>query len=911
MTTTTEDELWDRLQRTAELPYGPSQIAAREQLIVAADRLGVPLLRYATRLRAVSAYHMGGEPAKAFVPFSWCLSVRDAGEVDDRFDHSLMWAFKWIVASTMKFPQIPLDRTRAVLDDMERRYRLAGHTMGPVHQQRAALAAHLGDRDGASEQLRLWRAAPNGEMSDCAGCEPSDIADLLDRLGQPEEAVAAGHPAVLGELSCASQPQSILTSLLVPYLRLGMLEEAAQAHRRAYRALRTEPGEMAQIADHIGFCTLTNNPARGLELVERHLGELVEPPSPMAEMRFSAAAARVLDAIAEAQPGTTVRRDGTDVPVTDLRDELTARARGVAAAFDERNGTAQQSADVEAMLVAEPVVDGLPLSGPVRRAPAPQAVAAPEPLPATAAELAALADHYWSIGEPALMLEAWERFDEVCPEPEGLLLAQWLQYRSMHADDPQTVEAMMRKSAMTYLAEGQDEEAQRVLGRLATAICAQGRPDEAIAMARESAERLTAMGAPGARLPLARVLAQTGDREGARREIAAALADPAATGRWVAGVHEFEAQLLLADPESDADPQPDMEAALRSAERALAGFRAAGATGRVRDVLRMIASVRTEQEGPAAGYAVMQTVELPADPAERGLIQESRGELALQLGEPETAMGHFVAAVADLTAGGLTGHASYTKVELALAALQSGAFADSADAAEEAVAELDGYGDTGEAARARNLLAHACNELREHGQALLHHEAVAEHCAAGDLHHGLGSAREAQAEILDGLDRDAEAAVRFTEAADAFDAAGEPLRAVQNRRLSALSWNWAGDIELAAAVLAIADARAAALDGDEPAVAWQRALLAYDGARILAHSGATQEAIVRVAPAAAVFRSLGHEDAVAAATTLHGRLLIDAGRADEARPILEAALAAIPPDETERRQQIEELLRAT
>ncbi|HEU5110350.1 MAG TPA: hypothetical protein VFT95_17560, partial [Micromonosporaceae bacterium] len=284
----TPDQLWERLEAASRMPFGRGQIAAVEEVIRHADALGEEETQYAARILATHAYTYGAEPAKAFVTFSWCLAAYDRGAGLPRYDQELYWYFKWMVSALTKFPEVPLARTFAALDEMERRYRLAGHTMNPVHQYRTVVAMHVGDLDTAREQYRLWCAAPRGEMSDCVGCEPSDKVRYLSQAGRDEEAVALALPVLGGELSCVEQPQSILTALLLPYLRTGRLEEAVDAHRQAYRAIRHNRGELGMVADHIAFCAYTGNTARGLELVERHLGWLDEPRDPMADMHFSA-----------------------------------------------------------------------------------------------------------------------------------------------------------------------------------------------------------------------------------------------------------------------------------------------------------------------------------------------------------------------------------------------------------------------------------------------------------------------------------------------------------------------------------------------------------------------------------------------------------------------------------------------
>src|SRR5690606_10044383 len=117
--------LWHLLRQVERMPFGAGQIAAVEEVDAPADAAGLRDLAFAAPMLATDAYVQGGEPAKAFVTFSWCLADFDAdpGRHDRAHALELLWHFKFAVRALTMFPDIPLDRTYAVLDDMERRYR--------------------------------------------------------------------------------------------------------------------------------------------------------------------------------------------------------------------------------------------------------------------------------------------------------------------------------------------------------------------------------------------------------------------------------------------------------------------------------------------------------------------------------------------------------------------------------------------------------------------------------------------------------------------------------------------------------------------------------------------------------------------------------------------------------------------
>ena len=90
-----------------------------------------------------------------------------------------------MVSALPKFPEVPLDRTYAVLDDMERRYRDGGHSLQAVYKHRLPGGRHVGDAEAAERLVRRGTTTPRDDLSDCAGCDPTSQgrATWLDRAG--------------------------------------------------------------------------------------------------------------------------------------------------------------------------------------------------------------------------------------------------------------------------------------------------------------------------------------------------------------------------------------------------------------------------------------------------------------------------------------------------------------------------------------------------------------------------------------------------------------------------------------------------------------------------------------------------------------------------------------------------------
>jgi tetratricopeptide (TPR) repeat protein len=367
--TTTDAELTEMLQAANRLRNGPARFAALDNVFRHADAAGRTRFAFRARLGALDNLHLSGEYTRSFMAFAWCLSTFDRHPevANPQDEHTLLWRFKWIIAALPQFPGVPLDRTTALLDDMQRRYQLGNHSLHAVYQHRGLVAVHLGDLARAGHWFDEMVVARRDRLSDCATCVPSSHVAYLVAAGRYEEAVSVGTPHTNG--GCIEQPQWILSDLLLAYLHTGRLTEAAQAHRKAYQRIGDNRKHLELVGLNLQFCGLTGNEEAGLPIVERHLPWLDRPSSPFAAMEFASGAALVLRRLCENGRGDVVVRrrsdDGSrrwESTVAQTHEELAALARSLAAEFDARNGNGYQGQRIEARLAAEPLVAELPLT---------------------------------------------------------------------------------------------------------------------------------------------------------------------------------------------------------------------------------------------------------------------------------------------------------------------------------------------------------------------------------------------------------------------------------------------------------------------------------------------------------------------------------------------------------------------
>src|SRR6201996_3450224 len=95
-------------------------------------------------------------------------------------------------------------------------------------------------------------------------------------LGDDEGALSFWGPVLAGTFRCSEEPHRVLGCALLPLLRTGQLDEARGAFLRGYSLARRNINLMAAVGQHVEFCALTGNEARGLEMLAEHQGWLAD-----------------------------------------------------------------------------------------------------------------------------------------------------------------------------------------------------------------------------------------------------------------------------------------------------------------------------------------------------------------------------------------------------------------------------------------------------------------------------------------------------------------------------------------------------------------------------------------------------------------------------------------------------------
>ncbi|MDC0770372.1 tetratricopeptide repeat protein [Streptomyces sp. HD] len=963
------DALRRAMAENGEEPEGPARNARAEQLLTEAERLNVPLAVIEALGHQLKVYNYSSEKDKMFVPFARLLRMWDERPEDfDEYEtHSLHWVFKWMSSGMLDQPHVPLASIEKWLGEMEHRYRLAGHSERAVRGAEFSVAAHVGDVARAERAYDAWLAADRDSMADCHACELHGQGWWQAERGRDSEALRLWRPVLEGEFTCAHEPHTVLASSLTPLLRLGRVDEARANHLRGFRLVRSMESMRGAYADHVEFCALTGNEARGLELLAERPAYFTDDGHPRSKLEFMTVVALLMDRLSALGPA------GRQVPGPAGRTwtarELAAHAReealALAARFDERNGTTYISERARARMARQPLVERLPLG--VRTAarptpavtPVPAAANAPEDpaerpdLPALIAEARRLSDTL----QPNA-IEAWAAVSRAAEgvELDALDRAEIAEHRAMDLG-PEGL-PLFEEAAELYAEAGDPGEALAAHARGAYVRALTGEVSEALTTIADLYDRALALYAE--------------DGTGVRQTAAVLMSRARILMR---GVHEAGETLqgaVLADAETaarevlalvDGCTEDDVRLASRAAEAQAMLAELAVLTGDVEGAAVLFGWASeafvgaglpwfaVEYEARLAGLAHHLGDIAEAERALRAALEHGgphleapgRAQLHLQLAEvlggrglSEEAAEHALEAAhwAD-EAGESRTLGAWARHQLGGFLLRQGRFAEAAEVLESALPDLsaDTHGD-GAVVQTQWWLGDCLSELGEHREAAerrlqaaeiarhwpeQHDHATLAHLAAESLGH---------AGLLDEADR-------------AYERAGTLWRTLGNvhglvRSLRARAWlalRVEGREDSAAELMASAVQECrAALDEAEDEEARERVVAELGHTHrqfsdLLARSAAEdaedesiqsvlEESLSQVAQAIAVFVSLGDDalhsrtGAELAAGWLEADLSRPAEAAARARAVLAAYAGAGEDDEAaqERRTEAEQML---
>jgi hypothetical protein len=346
------EELCVEAQR---LPECATKLSLLEEAVRLADLMADVELGYDLRRALVRTATFCGREDVQMVAFAWCLAQydRNPGRFDER---GLLWQYKWVVGNATDFPDISRRQIEELLDDIERRFQAAGHSLHAVHQHRRYNMVDMRDRPAAEKAHAAFLAARRDRLSDCAACVACNSGEYYIYCGDMQAASAGFQTVIDGRLTCQEEPLRCLSYGLLPLVRLGQIEQAKRQCQQAQRLLAKAGAPVRPAAAQIAFLAIVNDLAAIRRMLRRYLAEglaCVSPKDRLAMLRAVLLAVHRLTAAGSQHFESPLPDQAPPADSAGHRDValvqawLTSEARTLAARFDARNGNGEHIRELD------------------------------------------------------------------------------------------------------------------------------------------------------------------------------------------------------------------------------------------------------------------------------------------------------------------------------------------------------------------------------------------------------------------------------------------------------------------------------------------------------------------------------------------------------------------------------------
>lgn len=279
---------------------------------------------------------------RSIAAYAWACCRAQAGPGASTAD--LLRAYQRILAQAVRFPVALEAALDALCDD----FRAHGAALGLARRAYFGLQLHYalwnGRLDAAHAAFEAWSQLRRDEV-----CGPA-ARDVALRMryhiacGQDGPAIAE-RAALSGDPSHEPSPEegTARSLLMLPLLRLGRADEAAEAHAGGYASVTRRADCIPAIGRHLEYLARLADPTPALELVRDNLVMVASERCGGASWHFWRGHWLLFDRLARAGRATveTVSPwtgEYASLGARDLADHARARVEHFARAFDRRNG---------------------------------------------------------------------------------------------------------------------------------------------------------------------------------------------------------------------------------------------------------------------------------------------------------------------------------------------------------------------------------------------------------------------------------------------------------------------------------------------------------------------------------------------------------------------------------------------
>lgn len=231
-------------------------MALYEEAIVVADQYLTEADAHSVRMDYTNKVVEYEQYDKMLASFSWCWSA--FVKHPERYSSFYMlWHFKWVIENVRKrsiYSTEQLERLFTLFKEQCEKYNFS---LRPYYEAYMHMLLYSGKLKEADEYYQLWRKTKRDGLTNCQACEQHAMGGYYFSKGHYKRGLQLLKPILEGKVSCRSVPESTYEMLILPYVALGLYEQAHAYADKAFRYLKGA-GNLYSFGTLIAFYTVAN-----------------------------------------------------------------------------------------------------------------------------------------------------------------------------------------------------------------------------------------------------------------------------------------------------------------------------------------------------------------------------------------------------------------------------------------------------------------------------------------------------------------------------------------------------------------------------------------------------------------------------------------------------------------------------
>lgn len=329
-----------------QLKHGEERYKYLKKLIAEEDAAHNYSEAFDLRYKYITESVMHDDLFKGIIMFPEFMAYYDAHS-DVCEQHSLMWAFKWIIDDVVEFYQVSSEKIEEYFEEFRRRCEEYGISLRTYYMKKMNFYSYI-NIEKMKQCQKQFRSLERDRLSDCAACELNNDIRMELRYGSEKKAMKMLADMLHRGISCAEVPEVTFGECVKHFTQTGNIAEAEYYAEMMMPMVKGEERTFLKEISNVLLLKALTSPNEAYDIFKRSVNIFLESKNPDMRFHFAHAAARFFDAainndhkkiIIKLSPSFPLYNAENEYDIEKMKNYFADIAKDIADKFDERNAS--------------------------------------------------------------------------------------------------------------------------------------------------------------------------------------------------------------------------------------------------------------------------------------------------------------------------------------------------------------------------------------------------------------------------------------------------------------------------------------------------------------------------------------------------------------------------------------------